>query len=191
MYRLQRMFNECGFLCHKLRSIKSLKYWSYVLRKPILARLSIWKPCLVKWFLTEVILKVCIWLKFFNDLCNFLLKASTSLLTYKKAHKSNQCGAHIAITLILLLLNAKSKNKDVKLSHFSLYFKFNHIQELFFFSFFLVVFDHHIDCGNGSFPMGIRLRETSYIINVVQLMWKLLRASFSMADTYIKSLALI
>jgi len=89
----------------------------------------------------------------FNDFCNFLLKASTFLLTCKEADKLNQCGAHIAIIFILLLLNAQSENKVLNLSYFSLYFEFDHIQPP--------------DCGSDCFPMGIRLSETSYIIGVV------------------------
>jgi hypothetical protein len=147
MYRLQRMFNERGFLCYKLRSERVLNIEATLSERKFFPRLFVWKLCLVKWFLMEVILKVCMWLKIFNVFCNFLLKASNSLLTDEEADKSNWCGAHIAVTLILLLLNAKSENKDLNLSHFYLYFEFDHIQLP--------------DCGNHCFRMGNRCRETS------------------------------
>ena len=46
-------------------------------------------------------------MKFFNDFCNFLLKAITSLLTHGEDDKLNWRGANTAIALVLLLLNSK------------------------------------------------------------------------------------
>ena len=67
---------------------------------PFLPTIFIWRMWLVKWRLLEPILNVCMWLNFFNDFCNFLLKAITVVDTRRLLIESMRStySNHISIT---------------------------------------------------------------------------------------------
>ena len=67
-----------------------------------------WRPCLVKWSLSEVTFTVVAFWKLFICLSSFLLKAFTSLLTQECASRSNLLGTLTTRILVWLCLSTNS-----------------------------------------------------------------------------------